>query len=523
MNKRIFSALTAFFLLGATSADASIDQFLNDAVVEANAGRTIKTDTGTLLYGGGLQMRAPTVNLQPFSVTAPSIKAGCGGIDLTFGAISYLNVDQIVAMLEGMMANAPGVMFEMALKVICPSCMDTLNALNEMANQINGLNMDSCSATKASANWLAGQMGYQVKEGATGPDWLATFNENFKKNVTGPGGYMDQAKAFLGAEGCNPADKMCGARFFVEDVNTASFLKYALEGDVQDAYFNNAGITPMIRYFTGDIIKDMPKDSASGGQEGTLKFFEPAVPTRMDFLAQTSLGESKYNTKSAADALDQNTKDIIRQIVGDAPANTARAKAEDGTLAPFSYAGNIKSLFVARLTAIETKISTRTALSSDDIGFLSMFRVPVYMITNKLASMPNGDLILSQIKNDLALMLAYEVTYEYLARTRALMTQQKEKLDDKTLEKIPYTCSGGKCGDKIQEKLDDMIAGTRSMMMAAYSLAASSSRDMQSKIGDQITLMQDLNQMQQYSLQRSDPRLFENYMFAKTLTTGTGK
>lgn len=520
MRVKLLSTITAAMILSVSTAEANIDQFLNDAIVEVNTGKTIKTDEGTILYGGGLQMRAPTVNLQPFSVTAPSIKAGCGGIDLTFGALSYLNVDQIVAMLEGMMANAPGVMFEMALKVICPSCMDTLNALNEMANQINSMNMDSCSATKAAAGWLGEKANASLGTGTSGPDWLKTINESYLKPAST---HLSELRTFLSGEGCNPSDKLCGARFFVSDVGTNSFLKYALEGDAQDTYFNNAGLTPMIRYFTGDIVKAMPTDSGGEAKQGSLKFYEPSVPTRGDFLMQTSLGESTYNSDSSSKAFDQNTKDIIRQLVGDAPANTAKAKGEDGTLSAFTYSGNLKTLFAARLDSIQNKILTRTALSSDDIGFLSMFQIPLYLITNRLASMPNGDIVLSAIKEDLALMLSYEVTYEYLARTRAIMSRQKEKMDDKTLEKIPYTCAQGDCATKVQHKLDDMIGGTRSMMMAAYSLAASSYQNVQEKLKTQVELVENLNQMQQFTMQRSNPRLFENYMFAKTLTTGEGR
>lgn len=513
MRVKLLSTITAAMILSVSTAEANIDQFLNDAIVEVNTGKTIKTDEGTILYGGGLQMRAPTVNLQPFSVTAPSIKAGCGGIDLTFGALSYLNVDQIVAMLEGMMANAPGVMFEMALKVICPSCMDTLNALNEMANQINSMNMDSCSATKAAAGWLGEKANASLTKGTSGKDWLETINESYLKPAST---HLSELRTFLSGEGCNPSDKLCGARFFVSDVGTNSFLKYALEGDAQDTYFNNAGLTPMIRYFTGDIVKTMPTDSGGEAKQGALKFYEPSVPTKSDFMFNTTLGESIGN-------VDQNTKDIIRQLVGDAPANTAKAKGEDGTLSAFAYTGNLKTLFVGRLDSIQNKILTRTALSSDDIGFLSMFQIPLYLITNRLASMPNGDIVLSAIKEDLALMLSYEVTYEYLARTRAIMSRQKEKMDDKTLEKIPYTCAQGDCATKVQHKLDDMIGGTRSMMMAAYSLAASSYQKVQGKLKDQVALVENLNQMQQFTMQRSNPRLFENYMFAKTLTTGEGK
>lgn len=520
MARKFLSTLTAAMIFSVSTVEANIDQFLKDAVVEVNSGRNIKTDTGTILYGGGLQMRAPTVNLQPFSVTAPSIKAGCGGIDLTFGALSYLNVDQIVSLLEGMMANAPGVMFELALKVICPSCMDTLNALNEMANQINGLNMDSCTATKATVGWLREKANNALGKGTSGPDWLNTINESYLKSASE---HLFEVNNFLSKEGCNPTDKLCGAKFFVTNVGTTSFLKYALEGDQQDTYFNNAGLTLMIRYFTGDILKEEPTDIGGEARQGVLKFLEPAVPTVGDFAMKTTLGENQYASSDLSKIFDQNTKNIIRQLVGDAPANTAKAKGENGALIDFPYVGNLKTLFVGRLNNIQNKLLIRAPLSSDDISFLSMFRIPLYQITNKLASIPNGDIVLEKIKTNLALMLAYEITYEYLARTRSIMSRQKEKMDDKTLEKIPYACAKGDCATKIQHKLDEMISGTRSMMMAAYSLSASSYQNVQENLSSQVSLIQDLNNMQQFSLQRSNPRLFETYMFAKTLTTGEGK
>lgn len=521
MKTKFLSAVASVLILGATTAEAGIDQFLNDAVVEVSSGKSIKTDSGTLLYGGGLQMRAPTVNVQPFSVAGPSVKAGCGGIDATLGSLSYLDVDQIVALLEGMMANAPGVMFEMALKVICPSCMDTLNALNEMANQINGMNIDSCAATQMAAGWMEKSLKGSLLDG-TNKDYNVAMKE-FNAGVRSAKDEIIKIKASLTAQGCNPSDKTCGAKFFLEDVGTDSFLEYTMMQDLADPYFSDANFVNVMRYFAGDIKKVMPSGSGEGKQQGKLKIFG----TMTGFTTGNGMNDGGVDgldgyTDVQAEA---NTKNILKYLVGDVYGATEVPKVRDsnGNLVSMAQGSSLKAHFETKLTSIQSRIASRSALTSEDIGFLSMFRIPVYAITNRLASMPNGDVVLNFIKEDLARALAYEIVYEYLARTASIATIQKEKMDPEAIGSINYACSKDGCHSDIVSALTTMQRGARNASMVAYSLAAQANRYASDVLGANVTLMQNLNRMQQYSLQRSNPRLFENYMFAKTLTTGTGK
>lgn len=519
MGKRILSAITVMAIMGSSVAQANIDQFLNDAVVEVQTGRTIQTDTGTLLYGGGLQMRAPTVNIQPLTITAPSVKAGCGGIDATFGALSYLNVDQIVQLLEGMMAAAPGVMFDMALNAICPSCSKTLSKLAEMANQVNGMNLDSCSLTKKSAKWLSDQVNDSLGTGSSGPDWLDSFNSNVLDRAST---MLSKFSSTLNASGCSPTSKTCGARFFTSEVSQTSFLEYVMQDDMADTYFSSTELTGMIRYFIGDFVKIAPTDASGGANQGVLKFYEPQAPGLMDFAANASskMADWKNVTEGKA-AIDANTKGILEQMIGDDTAGTVYIKGANGSLQAMNYRGNIKNNFIQRLNSISGKISSRTELSSEDISFLSMFRIPVYLITNRLASMPSGDVVLDSIKDDLATMLSYEVLYEYFARVHSILAVQRQKMDETTLDKIPYKCGGDEttCGERIRDQLGYMINQAQPMMQSAYLMSSDKYNAVSEKLVQNTELLAGINQMQQYTLQRSNPKLFETYMFAKTLVT----
>lgn len=272
----MLSSFVAVLIFGAAPTSASIDNFLSNAVIETNGGSTLQTSEGTILYGGGFQMRAPTVTLQPFQISSPKIRGGCGGIDATFGALSFLNVDQIVAFLEGIMANAPGVMFDLALKVICPACSETLGKMEQLANQINGINGDSCQATKAMSGAIEGMLSDDVKKNGLFPDFnkaAKDFSE-YLISSDGPTGWVQKSKNFLSSMGCNTGDPKCGARFFLEDVNTASLLEYALTiDDTQDPYI--VGLSDVSRTLVGDVIKIPAAGTGANSAFGSIWLWEP--------------------------------------------------------------------------------------------------------------------------------------------------------------------------------------------------------------------------------------------------------
>ena len=65
---------------------------------------------------GSLYVRTQPRNSQIASIQLPSVRAGCGGIDVFAGAFSFLSADELIAMMEAIMANAAGFAFELALE-----------------------------------------------------------------------------------------------------------------------------------------------------------------------------------------------------------------------------------------------------------------------------------------------------------------------------------------------------------------------------------------------------------------------
>ena len=78
--------------------------------------------TRGFISGGSVEARA---NVQPFdifSVSPPHIKAGCGGLDLYFGGLNFINKQQIITLLKSVGQNALGYAFSMGLEAVCPTC-----------------------------------------------------------------------------------------------------------------------------------------------------------------------------------------------------------------------------------------------------------------------------------------------------------------------------------------------------------------------------------------------------------------
>ena len=107
-----------------------------------------KTQSGGYYTGGSIYARVPTKSYQLFNFQPPSIKAGCGGIDAHVGSFSHIGKDLIKA-LRTVPSNAAGYAFNLALQTYVPQVYNTMQKLNDIAREINSLNINSCETASA--------------------------------------------------------------------------------------------------------------------------------------------------------------------------------------------------------------------------------------------------------------------------------------------------------------------------------------------------------------------------------------
>jgi conjugative transfer pilus assembly protein TraH len=136
-----------------------LNDFFNDVGGAGNAyGPTAFQGQSAGYYtGGGVWMRFPSKQLSPVNIQLPSVKAGCGGIDMFGGSFSFINTDQIVAMLKGVASNALGFAFQLAIKSISPQISQTIEEMAQKIEKLNQMNISSCEAAQGLVAGLWGE------------------------------------------------------------------------------------------------------------------------------------------------------------------------------------------------------------------------------------------------------------------------------------------------------------------------------------------------------------------------------
>ncbi len=95
---------------------------------------------------GSLYLRTRPRNSQLASIQLPSVRAGCGGIDIFGGAFSFISEEELIALMEAIMQNAAGFAFELALESLSPSVQEIVAKLRDLIQQVNAGNINSCEA-----------------------------------------------------------------------------------------------------------------------------------------------------------------------------------------------------------------------------------------------------------------------------------------------------------------------------------------------------------------------------------------
>jgi len=107
------------------------------------------------LTGGSGTLRNRVVDSKLAHVTLPSVRAGCGGIDLHMGGFSFISERELINALKSIGTNAASYSFLLALETLSPQVANNMKQLQTWANDINNLNINSCEtgASLASAVW----------------------------------------------------------------------------------------------------------------------------------------------------------------------------------------------------------------------------------------------------------------------------------------------------------------------------------------------------------------------------------
>ena len=144
-------ALATTLATGPAAADvlSEMETFWQGAAVNTTGPTAFRGQASGHWTLGNLYMRAPVRTEQIATVSLPSFRAGCGGIDAFAGAFSFINSDQLVAFGRAVAQNATGFAFELALETISPVIAETMSKLRALSQWVNNQNLNSCETAQA--------------------------------------------------------------------------------------------------------------------------------------------------------------------------------------------------------------------------------------------------------------------------------------------------------------------------------------------------------------------------------------
>jgi len=429
-------ALIALLGAGTPAQAASWAENWFDNVSYSNPG-SFEDQTRGYLTAGGITGRVDVHNDYLMSLTLPKIKAGCGGIDMFLGGMSFLDPDYLVKKLESILQAAPAVAFQYLLETLDEKMGNIISMMEAATNFLNSIQVNDCRM----ANRLV-----QVAKGDDNMSGIIEEMTGYKSIKEGFANSYQQSREKIQANNNNPTEDLkdalqnCPAE--VTDIfKTGSLLAHAAArvgaGDWADQMRARVGDVYM-RWDTNDKV---PLFSAI-----------PACPLQ--------------DTESSEDFL---TGKVQRRALNVPP--TAKDCSQDGAKGALELAR-------ARMQSISDKIRTRGTLTDDEKQFVAnVHTLPVYRLLEwgVREGVPNS--VIGDTDDLVATSLAYQMLND-LTRSLDFAIDNAERgttaagATDATSKTICQTRILSKGIDQLRDLREEVLR-QRAQMRQSYLAALS--------------------------------------------------
>lgn len=346
-----------------------------------------QTQSSNVIVGGGMQMRMPVQNYKFFNYEQPTVKAGCGGVDIRLGSFSWINEDKFKEMLQAIGNNSVGLLFQAALSVISPLIGGKLEGLLKTLQDASNFFANSCRGAE------------MLVDGALGRKNADLYNACMKvQTLKG----KDQVEAASACKDDAPAENASAATdadpaiqaMAQRDINIIwdALSKTALSHSQKELYMN----------ITGSVIIRAKK--ADGDGADTNQYLDPPV-----------------NTLQVLEA--GNVDPALPAVYGDVAIKgwwSCDESADPNCLTPTN--SGIKSftpfsyLAFAHMQTLLNNLKTNTSADSPEIRFVNLSSLPVASML-KIGYMSRNDSLAMSLANRYSRIIGYDFAYNFLSQS----------------------------------------------------------------------------------------------------------
>ena len=257
--KRILSLFLMVLLVSGIPLQAGadwVDDWMNSATFSGAGPSAYEFSTRSYFSGGYASLRWSKKVLSPATLTPPSLRFGCGGVDIFLGSMSLLGFDYIVDRLKTILQSAGAFAFEYALHDLCPVCQQILRGLDAASDFLNQLQLDECRAGKAVAATIMRPFSEEAQKDYT---TLITNRQLFKGITDSWQEFRDKVKGEAGADETRQAsaqevnDSVDSCGNFFNDFTDSSKGNYSVLSYIGWKKNIDADQIKMIRGLVGDV------------------------------------------------------------------------------------------------------------------------------------------------------------------------------------------------------------------------------------------------------------------------------
>jgi len=397
IRRRLVAALMALGLWLAPPVHADVlsemENFWRGAAVNTTGPTAFDGQASGHWTLGNLYLRAPVRQEPIATVSLPSFRAGCGGIDAFAGSFSFIDSDQLIAFGRAVAQNAAGFAFELALETISPVIAETMSKLRALAQWVNNQNLDSCETAQAlvGAVWSKNDRASAAICAAVGTRQGIFSDYAAARHGCGSDGKRNSTLA--AASGPLREQVPVNVNYAWRAVRASSFL-----GADQD-------LGEFAMSISGTVIVTAPvSDSDPSGPR--VRVLEPL-------------------------ALDRRVTEILMEGGGDLPVYRCDTAVDclNPTLGRLTMpaARGFRDRVAGLLRGLVDAVRTDTAPPADALGLVNLTTLPVYRVVNTAAAYRGA--VVEQEVDTLAEAVALDVLQVWISDLHRTVEERAGTLD----------------------------------------------------------------------------------------------
>jgi conjugative transfer pilus assembly protein TraH len=314
------------------------------------------------------------------------VKAGCGGIDMFLGGMSFLDPDYLVQKLETILQAAPAVAFQYLLETLDEKMGNIISKMEAATNFLNSIQVNDCR--------LANRM-VQIAKGDDNMSGIVEEMTGYKSVREGFAKSWQQSREKIQSNKGNPTE------------------------DLKEALANcPAEVTDIFR--TGSLLQHAAARVGASDWAGVMRARVGDVYMRWDTSDKVPL------FSAIPSCPHQDTESADDFLTGRVPTRALNIPA---TAADCSVNGSGRGALVLareRMETIATKIRTRSALSTEEKQFVANVRTLPVRLLEWGVRQGVIDSVIADTDELVALTLAYQMLND-LTRSIDFALQNAER------------------------------------------------------------------------------------------------